>query len=1275
MRNILLVLVCAVLPLSAGTVSQTAVFSPADLHFWSVGDFDVVELAGYPALVQPGMPRIPRVVERVLIPAGAEPTAVELVDVEWMTIPGHRNLVPAQPDVALMTLDCRRNALDRQGLAYEPDPSVYAVNAYYPSSPLRLLESGTLGGFRIAFVEVLPVRWNPTTGELQLATRLSYRLTYANGNSDATVPSLDQREFYAEMVRSLVVNPQDVERFEPTIRRSTLSSLPPGHYEYVVISTPPLDTCFDRLVAWKTLKGVPATTVTLPYINANYSGYDTQEKIRNFIIDTYQNWGTRWVLLGGAADHRTTGQNIIPTRDCYYITQGVGYYNDEDTIPCDLYYGGLDGNWDANGNRVYGQRQDQADMLSEVFVGRATVNNVAQAQNFVNKTLTYEQNPPTGYLRKLLLPTAILWSSYEERPMQESIARMTPADWQDSRLYERTGTLSQQRVRDSMNSGFGLGHFVGHGDENGVYMGSSPYINSSDAQALTNGTKQGIHVSIACFAGAWDEVPGGDCFSEHLMNRVGGGAVGAAFNSRYGYGAYVGGYVPGPSERLDTVFFSRILNNSEYRPGQALAFSKAWWAPYADSTGRYDMQRFCIYELNYHGDPELEVWTAEPGQLTISHTGTVNVGNNLPYTVTVTAGGTPIEAATVLLWKGSEVYVTGRTNASGQVTLYVSPTTPGPMLLTAKARNHYLKQDTVQVIASQRYVTWLRSTIHDPTPGGNGDSILNPGEAVKLPTWLKNWGQQTANSVTARLRTHDPNVQITDSVKSFGSIGAGDSAWTGTDGFGLTANSGLTNGYPIPCSLVVRDALDSVWVSTMTFYVGAPVLQSGAVAVRDSARGNGNGKLDPGEVSDLVINLQNTGLGHGYDVRATLASGDARLTVVDNSASWGTVRAGAVGTNETDMFVISAAAGMPLETSVTCTLHITADGGYAVTRTFVIVVGEIRAVDPIPDGPRQPARYYAYDNSDTSYEPHPTYNWIEINTVGTRLTFSQNDAVVMVSLPTGFGPVKFYGNRYTQISISADGWIAMGNYTTTNYTNVGIPSPSAPRAAVFANWDDLYPVSGGGGTGYVYWYHDAANHRLIVEYDSVGYYSSTSTRDKFQIIFYDTTVVTPSGDNAILVQYKTAVGYGSSTLGMQDQTQTIGIQNLFDGAYHRGCAQIAAGRAILYTTTPPFTVGVEDEQVQSLGAEAARFRLFPNPVRSRTQIAWHVPIGGQVSLRLYDATGRLVHTLVDATMSPGDYLISWDRRVDKSRTVAPGVYFCQLSTPDGLEKQKLVVGK
>jgi len=758
---------------------------------------------------------------------------------------------------------------------------------------------------------------------------------------------------------------------------------------------------------------------------------------------------------------------------------------------------------------------------------------------------------------------------------------------------------------------------------------------------------------------------------------VGGGCIATVMNTRYGYGAYINGvgYVPGPSERLDTTFFAGVLQYGKPHTGQALGYSKACWVPYADSLYQYDMQRYCIYDLNLIGDPETPLWTEEPTALDVSHSGVVNIGNNIPYPVTVTtAMDAPVESALVYLRKGTEVDVKGWTNASGQATLYVSPTTPGQMFLTVNARDHYIFQDTVLVIASDRYVSYLRSSISDPGPGGNNDSILNPGETVKIPMWVKNWGQLTANSVTAKLRTFDPNAQVTDSSKSFGNIAAGDSVYTGSNGFGLRVNSGLGNGYTVVCSLYCRDALDSTWISVASFTVGAPILGKQAVTVVDTAHGgNKNGRIDPGETADLMVRIGNTGMGHGYNCSAVLRSGDARFTVSHSTASYGLIRKGDSASNSADLFTVQADASIPPETPVACTLHYSAGGGYARTEAFTIIVGELRASDPIPDGPRTPTRYYAYDECDTLYAQRPTYDWVEVNAVGTRITFSQNDAVVLVSLPASFGPLKFYGQRFTQVSVSADGWICPGNYTTGNYENAGLPDPADPPGMICANWDDLYPVSGGGGAGYVYYYNDTANHRFVIEYDSVRYWSS-STRDKFEVIIYDTTVVTSTGDNAFLVQYMTANGYTSSTLGVEDPTEAIAIQALYNGTYHKACAPIAAGRAILYTTDPP-TAGVADGYYSATEPGRLALAVYPNPLRSRATIAWALPAAGRVSVKVYDASGRVVRDLVGEYMNAGQYSVTWDGRAADGRRIANGVYFCKLTTADGSRQQKVVIAK
>ncbi|MCK4673520.1 hypothetical protein KAT67_06005, partial [candidate division WOR-3 bacterium] len=457
------------------------------------------------------------------------------------------------------------------------------------------------------------------------------------------------------------------------------------------------------------------------------------------------------------------------------------------------------------------------------YVGRASVYNVSMAQNFVYKVLTYEKNPPTDYIKRLMLPTAILWSSYDERPMQDSIARMAPGDWRVSKMYERNGTLSRQGMIDTMNVGYNFGHWEGHGNENGIYMGG-PYLTSSDADGLVNGDRVGIANCIGCMCGGWDLTPGGDCFAEHLVNRVGGGLLAAIMNSRYGWGAYVGGYVPGPSERIDTTFYANIFQAGMFHLGPVHAVAKDAWVYYADSGYQYDMTRWCIYELNLFGDPEMPLWTDEPIVLTVNYPAVIPMGNQ-NVNVIVTSNGSPVNNALVCLQKGTEVYVSDYTDASGLVTLSVAPTSPGQMYITATAQNHYPFEDSLMVVATTyAYVTYLKCSISDPIPGGNNNGQLNPGESVEIPLWVKNWGQSQGDDITGMLSSTDTYVVLSDTIKNFGNIPANDSAYTGADGYNLDISPTCPNYHSMLFTLTCNDDVDSTWVSQFNLMVYAPIL-------------------------------------------------------------------------------------------------------------------------------------------------------------------------------------------------------------------------------------------------------------------------------------------------------------------------------------------------------------------------------------------------------------------------------------------------------------------
>jgi hypothetical protein len=1241
------------LPLCAGSITRTVNFSQSDLMFSSGNGNQLVELRGYPALINPGSPAVPEVCQTILIPAGATPTSVELTGEDWITLPGTYDVPPAQPDVRLPVA----SEAYTPPKVYPRNAAVYASTEPYPAGKIRLMGAGTMSGYRLARVELLPVRYVPATGQLQLATRLSYQLNYADHAVSDLVPTAEQKATFARAVRRIVSNPEDLANFAPQVGKSpTLASLlPAGHYEYVVITASPMDTVLQRLADWKTAKGVPGKVVLVSSIDSNYTGYDLQEKIRNFIKDAYQNWGTIYVLLGGRADYNDSTQNPVPARMANYGGNG-----DE---PCDLYYAGLDGTWDANGNHVYGELDDSADLYSDVYVGRAPIADIPSAQNFVYKVLTYEQNPPPDYIKKMLLPTGILWDNYIETPMQESIARMAGSGWSIARMYDRTGQLSEAAVIDSLDSGFGLGHWEGHGNQDGIYITQTggPFLTSSDADGLTNGDKEGIAVSIACEIGGWDLDGSGQCFAEHLINRVGGGAVATVMNTRDGYGAPP---VAGPSERLDTSFFSGVFGDL-YHTGEALAAAKAYWAPYADSGNQFAMQRWCIYDLNLLGDPEMPIWTSVPSNLAVSHNPVVPLGSNVPFTVSVTGQGLPVNGASITLKKGTEVNLSGKTDSTGKATLYVTTSTPGEMSILVSAHNYGNDQDSA-LVASARYLTYYKNTIKDPAPGGNGDSMLNPGETVYMPLWVRNWGNLTANGVKATLRSLDPSATVLDSVKSVGTITASDSVLTPGNGFQFRAADTCSNGHQLSFRLVCKDTMDSTWSSTFDVPVVTCILNYAGNRVRDPRpNGNNNGRLDPGEKDSLFLSLCNTGSGRAYNVHATLRSHDSRFQILDSTSSYSRICCDTTGENTSQPFYVHIDSSVAPETSFPCTLFLAGDNYYSAVLPVTVEVGQLRPTDPIHDNATPPI-YWAVDNVDSGYTYRPDFHWIEAR--GEQCLHLGADQSQVQTLPAAFDSIRFYNQRSVDLTICSNGWVAPGMTSNATGGNTSLPTSAIP-GAICANWTELSPTYNNN----VWVWYDTADHAYVIEYDSLPYADSTLGADKFEILIYDATRLAANGTNQIVVQYLTTNGYQSSTLGIQDPTQQYAICCLFDTTYNRGTAQIKPHSAIAYTANL-VGAGIDNKSAPAELPLRLSLNVPGNPFRGTAHVAFALPAAMTAKLTLYDAAGRQVRVLTarGETYAPGAYVVSWNGRDEAGRTVPGGVYFCRLETPHGALACKIV---
>jgi hypothetical protein len=84
-------------------------------------------------------------------------------------------------------------------------------------------------------------------------------------------------------------------------------------------------------------------------------------------------------------------------------------------------------------------------------------------------------------------------------------------------------------------------------------------------------------------------------------------------------------------------------------------------------------------------------------------------------------------------------------------------------------------------------------------------------------------------------------------------------------------------------------------------------------------------------------------------------------------------------------------------------------------------------------------------------------------------------------------------------------------------------------------------------------------------------------------------------------------------------------------------------------------------------------RPYPNPARSGSCVKYGIGERCAVSLRVYDASGRVVRTLVDETKAPGYYECEWDLRDTRGDEVAAGTYIYRLTAGPFVGRNKLIV--
>lgn len=86
------------------------------------------------------------------------------------------------------------------------------------------------------------------------------------------------------------------------------------------------------------------------------------------------------------------------------------------------------------------------------------------------------------------------------------------------------------------------------------------------------------------------------------------------------------------------------------------------------------------------------------------------------------------------------------------------------------------------------------------------------------------------------------------------------------------------------------------------------------------------------------------------------------------------------------------------------------------------------------------------------------------------------------------------------------------------------------------------------------------------------------------------------------------------------------------------------------------------------------YQNYPNPFNPLTTIRFDVPSQSPVWLKIYDAGGRLIRTLLDGTeYGYGNWEIRWDGKDNKDKLVPSGIYFCVLEASGQRSSRKMVI--
>ena len=685
----------------------------------------------------------------------------------------------------------------------------YQKDAFYPSDIMGSRIPHIFRDYRGQTILFQPFQYNPITKVLRVYTEITVQLNHAPTQIGTN-----------ELVRSQPLAKLDANF--ASLYKNHFDNFPSVTYVPLTETGKMLVICPDSwlsiiqpLVDWKIRKGIEVEVVDV------LTAGGTATNIQAFIANKFSNNGIAYVLLVGDA----------PQLPCLYAQGGAS---------------------DPSLGYVLG-----SDSYPEVMIGRFSAETDPELQTQVDRILNYEMNPnPAGtwYNQGVVIGSDQGPGDDNEMDWEHAVNMRSDlvgfTYGNVSELYDGTHPGTSDAPGDPNNidlfnlfqSGISLMTYTGHGSSTSC---GTTGLSNNDVANMTNENMLPFIWAVACVNGEFD-MTSGPCFAEKFMraqyNGQPTGAIGTFMSS-------INQSWNPPMDAQDEMIDVLVQSYSNNMKFTFAGLSIAGCMQMNDNYGAAGDEMTDTWHI--FGDPTLNVRTATPQVMTVSHTGSMPMGlASLNVNCNFNGG-------LVALSMNGQVLGTGLANGGSAQISFAAITSPDTIFVTVTGFNQIPYMGQVLVIPSSGpYVIYQSSTVHDNL--GNNDGLVDFDETIDMDLDVENVGIADANNVTATLTTIDPYITIINATALVGNVVSGGSISV-ANAFQYTVANNIPDQHIVQFVVVLSDGLGNTWSSSFTQLVNAPDLAGGILTIDDTVGGDGDGMLEAGETAAIIIRCLNNG--------------------------------------------------------------------------------------------------------------------------------------------------------------------------------------------------------------------------------------------------------------------------------------------------------------------------------------------------------------------------------------------------------------------------------